>query len=96
MRLSHDQVVHIAELARLAIGDDETERFAEQLSDILSHFQALGALDTSAVPPTAHPIDRQNVTRRDIVCPSLPHELALANAPRQRDGFFRVIRILEG
>jgi aspartyl-tRNA(Asn)/glutamyl-tRNA(Gln) amidotransferase subunit C len=95
MPLSREQVLHIAELARLAISEEETARFAEQLSEILDYMDKLKGVDTTDIPPTAHPLARQNVTRQDIVCPSLSHQEALANAPQQRDGFFQVRRILE-
>ncbi|MBC7235796.1 MAG: Asp-tRNA(Asn)/Glu-tRNA(Gln) amidotransferase subunit GatC [Chloroflexi bacterium] len=95
MRLSREQVLHIAELARLALDEQETELFAEQLSTILDYFEMLNRLDTKDVPPTAYAVDMQNVTRPDVVCPSLSREQALANAPRQKDGFFQVKRILE-
>ncbi len=95
MPLSHDQVLHIAELARLTISEEETARFAEQLSEILDYMDKLKSVDTADVPPTAHPLARQNVTREDIVRPSLSHDEALANAPQQQDGFFQVRRILE-
>ena len=95
MPLSHDQVLHIAELARLTINEEETARFAEQLSEILDYMDKLKSVDTADVPPTAHPLARQNVTREDKVRPSLSHDEALDNAPKQQDGFFQVRRILE-
>ena len=95
MPLSHDQVLHIAELARLAITEEETARFAEQLSDILAYMDMLKRVDTADIAPTAHPLARQNITRQDIVRPSLSREEALTNAPQEQEGFFRVRRILE-
>ncbi len=95
MQLSHEQVRHIAELAKLALTDDEVERFAQQLSDVLAWAEELKRLDTDSIPPTAQVFDLRNVTRPDVVRPSLTAEEVLANAP-QRDGdYFRVKPILD-
>ncbi len=67
----------------------------DQLSNILDHFQMLQQIDVSTVPPTAQVTDLVNVLREDEIRPSLPHEQALANAPEQQDGMFRVRAIFE-
>lgn len=90
MPLSRQEVEHIADLARLALSEDEIERFREQLSAILEHAAALQRLDTGAVPPTAHVLGVTNVMRPDGVAPSLPAEDVLANAPSRRDDYFCV------
>ena len=95
MALTPEQVEHVAALARLGISEAERQRFAEQLSSILDHFQALQALDTEQIPPTAQVLDLRNVMRPDAVRPSLTQGEALANAPRAQDGFFRVQAVLE-
>ncbi|MCD6519520.1 MAG: Asp-tRNA(Asn)/Glu-tRNA(Gln) amidotransferase subunit GatC [Anaerolineae bacterium] len=95
MKLSRDQVLHIAELAKLALSEEEIELFTEQLSEILAYFEKLNRLDTSAIPPTAQVIDMRNVTRPDEVRPSLSPEEALANAPQRKGNFFKVKPILE-
>jgi len=95
MALTPEQVEHVAALARLGISEAERQRFAEQLSGILDHFQALQALDTEQIPPTAQVLDLRNVMRRDAVRPSLTQHEVLANAPRAQDGFFRVQAVLE-
>lgn len=95
MALTPKDVDHVAALARLGISDEERARFAQQLSTILDHFQALQALDTATIPPTAQVLDLRNVMRDDVARPSLPREQVLANAPRQEDGFFRVQAVLE-
>ncbi|HVG98282.1 MAG TPA: Asp-tRNA(Asn)/Glu-tRNA(Gln) amidotransferase subunit GatC [Chloroflexota bacterium] len=95
MALTPEQVEHVAALARLGISEAERQRFAEQLSGILDHFQALQALDTEQIPPTAQVLDLRNVMRTDAVCPSLSQGEVLANAPRAQDGFFRVQAVLE-
>lgn len=95
MALSRDDVMHIARLARIALDEGEVERFRAQLSGILDHFQALAAMDTEGVEPTAHPLPLANVMRDDVVEPSLPREDVLANAPLAEDGYLRVRAVLE-
>jgi aspartyl-tRNA(Asn)/glutamyl-tRNA(Gln) amidotransferase subunit C len=93
--LTPEDVDHVAALARLGITPEEREKFAEQLSGILEHFQALQALDTANISPTAQVLDLRNVMRPDVSRPSLLQSQALANAPRTEDGFFRVQAVLE-
>jgi aspartyl-tRNA(Asn)/glutamyl-tRNA(Gln) amidotransferase subunit C len=92
--LSRDDVAHVARLARLALTDDELERYTIQLGAVLDHAADVEALDTSGVPPTAHPLDLVNVLRDDVVTPSLDRDEVLAMAPEAEDGRFRVPRIL--
>lgn len=88
-------VQHIAALARLGLTDAELERMRDQLSAVLDHISMLQEVDTSDIPPTAQVIQLENVMRDDVVEPSLPVEVALANAPRTEDGYFRVNAVLE-
>jgi aspartyl-tRNA(Asn)/glutamyl-tRNA(Gln) amidotransferase subunit C len=93
--LTRDEVLHIARLARLGLSDADVTKFQGQLSQILDQFDALRALDTDDVPPTAYTLAIENVTREDIGQPSLPVEVALANAPLREGAFLRVRRVLE-
>lgn len=95
MALTTDEVRHIAKLARLALTDDEVERYREQLSGILEHFNVLNEIDTAGVPPTAQSFEQTNVERADEVRPSLDPAQALLNAPRAEDGYFRVRGVLD-
>lgn len=95
MRLSREDVLHIALLARLGLTEAEVERLSEQLSNILENFEVLQQVDTSDVPPTAHSIALQNVMRDDEVATSFPSDEILANAPRKDGDFFRVRAVLE-
>ncbi len=95
MALTTEEVRHIARLARLALSDDEVERYREQLSGILDHFNVLNDIDTSDVPPTAQSLDLTNVTRADVMHPSMPTDDVLANAPRSEDGYLRVRAVLD-
>jgi aspartyl-tRNA(Asn)/glutamyl-tRNA(Gln) amidotransferase subunit C len=88
--ISRDDVLHVARLARLALTEEEVERFGEQLSAILEAVGKVAELDLADVAPTSHPLDLANVWAPDEPSPSLPREEALANAPEREDGFFRV------
>jgi aspartyl-tRNA(Asn)/glutamyl-tRNA(Gln) amidotransferase subunit C len=95
MKLSREEVLHIAHLARVALTDEEITLMSEQLSDLLEHFEILQKVDTADVPPTAQSIDLQSVMRADEVAPSLPPDDILANAPRREGDYFRVRPVLE-
>ena len=95
MKLSREEVLHIARLARVALTDAEITRMSEQLSVLLEHFEVLQKVDTENVPPTAQSIDLQSVMRADEVAPSLPPDDILANAPRREEDYFRVRPVLE-
>ncbi len=93
-RITRADVEHVAQLARLALTDDEVTRFTDELGAILEHAEDLAALDLRDVEPTAHPLPLTNVTRPDEVRPSVPRDEVLAQAPAVEDGRFRVPRIL--
>jgi aspartyl-tRNA(Asn)/glutamyl-tRNA(Gln) amidotransferase subunit C len=88
-------VDHVARLARLALTDEERERFRRQLGLILENAERVGEVASADVPPTSHPIPRANVFRADEPEPGLSQEEALANAPEVEDGRFKVPRIIE-
>lgn len=95
MRLSQEEVRHIAELARLALSDEELARYQGQLSTILEHFERLQELDTEAIPPTATVLPLRSVMRADEPRPPSPRESILANAPATEEGCFKVPAVLE-
>jgi aspartyl-tRNA(Asn)/glutamyl-tRNA(Gln) amidotransferase subunit C len=90
MAISRDEVVHVARLARLALTEEELDRFAGQLDAILEAVGKVAELDLSGVEPTLHPLALSNVWAEDEPRPCLPVEEALANAPEAEDGAFRV------
>ena len=93
--ISRDEVAHLARLARLALEDSELDKLAGQLDVILGAVaQIREATDAADVPPTTHAVPVENVTRPDVVTPSLPREAVLAGAPAAEDGRFRVPQIL--
>jgi len=95
MKLGREQVQHIAELARLALSDEEQALYQEQLSAILEYFGRLQELDTEAIPPTATVLPLRNVVRADEPGPPFPREDILANAPTAEEGCFKVPAVLE-
>jgi aspartyl-tRNA(Asn)/glutamyl-tRNA(Gln) amidotransferase subunit C len=88
-------VDHVARLARLALSDEEKERFRRQLGVILEHAEKVSQVAAEDVPPTSHPVPRSNVFRSDRREPSLSQEEALAGGPEVEAGRFRVPRIVE-
>ncbi|MFC1906555.1 Asp-tRNA(Asn)/Glu-tRNA(Gln) amidotransferase subunit GatC [Chloroflexota bacterium] len=95
MKLSREDVFHIARLARLGLNEDDVEKFREQLSNLLESFEVLQQVETTDVPPTAQSIDLQTVVRDDEVAESLTPDQVLANAPRKEGDFFRIQAVLE-
>ena len=95
MKLSRDEVQHIAELARLALSDEEQALYQEQLSAILEYFERLQELDTEAIPPTATVLPLRSVMRSDEARVSLARKDILANAPDAERGCFKVPAVLE-
>ncbi len=95
MKLTREQVLHVAELAKLRLTAEEVTLFQEQLSAILAYAERLSELDTEAIPPTAAVLPLHNVFRPDVVGESFPREAMLANAPDTKDGYIRVKAVLE-
>ncbi len=95
MKLSLDEVDHVAMLARLGLAPDERERMRDQLSSILDHISLLDEIDTEAIPPTAQVITLQNVMRQDEVRQSLSVDDVLRNAPNSEDQMFKVNAVLD-
>ena len=94
--ITRDEVAHLARLARLALEESELDALASELDVILGAVAEISAVtDAADVPPTTHAVPIENVTRPDVVRPSLPREDVLAGAPMAEDGRFRVPRILD-
>ncbi len=79
--IAREEVLHVARLARLALHDDEIEPMANELSAVLDHVAKIGELDLDDVPPSVHVVDVSGALRADEPRPSLPREVALAQAP---------------
>jgi aspartyl-tRNA(Asn)/glutamyl-tRNA(Gln) amidotransferase subunit C len=87
-------VKYVAKLARIALTDDEVERFGVQLGALLEHVNVLGKLDVASVDATAQVVESRNVTRDDERGPCLDRETLLSGAPQRQGAFVRVPRIL--
>jgi aspartyl-tRNA(Asn)/glutamyl-tRNA(Gln) amidotransferase subunit C len=94
MALTRDEVLHVADLARLSLVPEEIEVVTRQLNDILAYVEKLQELDTEGVEPLAHVIPVFNVFREDEVRAGLDRETALGNAPAREEGAFVVPRII--
>jgi aspartyl-tRNA(Asn)/glutamyl-tRNA(Gln) amidotransferase subunit C len=90
MPITKAQVMHVARLARLDLGDDEVERLTRELGAILDAVSKVAELDLADVPPTSHPLDLVNVWAEDEPHTPLAVDAALANAPAREGDMFRV------
>lgn len=88
--IDREQVLYVAKLSRLELGEDEVTRMVGELSSILDHVEKIGELDLEGVEPTSHVVPIENVMRADEPRPSLASDTALASAPDPYDGAFRV------
>jgi aspartyl-tRNA(Asn)/glutamyl-tRNA(Gln) amidotransferase subunit C len=88
-RITRDEVLHVARLARLELSNDEVVKFQEQLSDILEAVSKVSELDLSDVPPTAHPLEIANTWAEDVPRDCLPLDDVFANAPDRDGDYFR-------
>ncbi len=87
-------VRYVAKLARIALTDDEVEKFSAELGDLLSHVDAISKLDTEHIAATAQVVTSRNVDRPDETGACLPRDLVLSMAPRPQGQYFRVPRII--
>lgn len=85
----------VARLARIALSEEELDRYGSQLEAILEAAEAVQAMPTEDVPPTSHPIPMTNAFRPDEVTPPLDRDEILSQAPRAEGPYFRVPRILD-
>ena len=95
MKITKEQVVHVAKLAKLTVSEEEKEKLTFQMEQILNYVDQLNELNTAGIEPTSHAILLENVFREDGEKPSLPIEAALRNAPDQEKGFFKVPKVIE-
>jgi aspartyl-tRNA(Asn)/glutamyl-tRNA(Gln) amidotransferase subunit C len=88
--IDRDEVLHVARLARLKLGEDEIEPLTRELSAVLDHVARIGELDLEGVEPTSHVVEMTGSLRADEPRESLPREVALAQAPAVSAGGFSV------
>jgi aspartyl-tRNA(Asn)/glutamyl-tRNA(Gln) amidotransferase subunit C len=94
MTITKEDIVHVADLARLEVSESDIETFVEQLGEVLEYVNTLNRVDTEGVPPTSHAISLTNAFREDTACGHLDREEALRNAPETEDGSFLVPKIV--
>jgi aspartyl-tRNA(Asn)/glutamyl-tRNA(Gln) amidotransferase subunit C len=98
MKITEQEVRRVAELANLALTDEETVRMAQDMSGILTHIDKLNEIDTSAVEPMTQVLydaEETATLREDAERPSLSNAEALANAPLAGGGYFKVPKVIE-
>ena len=95
MSVSHEQVRHIASLARIAMSEAELERLVPELNNILGWVEQLGEVNTDGVEPLATVIDLKLRLRDDAVTDGNIRNEVLANAPDAQHGFFAVPKVIE-
>lgn len=94
-RISEEQVKHVAHLARLAITEEEAQKFTKQLDAIISFGEQLAEVNTDGVKPMSHVLTMTNIMREDEPKECLTVEEVLKNAPDKQDGQFKVPSILD-
>ncbi len=98
MKITQQEVRRVADLANLALRDDEVARMAHDLDGILSHIDKLNELDTSNVEPMAQVLfdaEETATLREDRERPSLTNAEAVANAPVTSGGYYKVPKVIE-
>ncbi|MEI6579505.1 MAG: Asp-tRNA(Asn)/Glu-tRNA(Gln) amidotransferase subunit GatC [Eubacteriales bacterium] len=95
MTIDNNLITYLESLGRIELTEEEREKCGKNLADILSYMDTLNELDTAGVEPLSHSFPITNVLREDIVINSADRELLLSNAPRQKDGCFKVPKTVE-
>ena len=95
MKITKDEVLYVADLARLDLDAEMIDKFAGQIGTILDYVDKLNEVDTEGVRPTSHAISLTNAFREDEQIDHLERDKALANAPQKEDGSFVVPKIIE-
>lgn len=94
MKISQEEVTHVAQLARLELDEDALQQFSRQLGTILEYVEKLNQVDTQGVVPTSHAISLTNAFRDDDGHDHLSTAEALANAPDKDEGGFLVPKVI--
>jgi len=95
MSVTKNDVEHIAKLAKLEIKDEEINEFTSQLNQVLEYVDKLNELDTEHVEPLSHPVEGNNVFRKDILKDSIPTEDALKNSASKTEEYFKVPKVIK-
>jgi aspartyl-tRNA(Asn)/glutamyl-tRNA(Gln) amidotransferase subunit C len=94
MKITKEEVLYVAHLARLDLDEESIGKFARQIDEILAYIEKLNQVDTSGIKPTSHAISLTNAFRDDEEKEPIDRELAMANAPEKEDGSFVVPKIV--
>ncbi len=94
-RISDETIEYVGILAKLELSGAEKEQAKEDISRMLDYIDMLNELDTSGVEPMSHVFPVNNVFREDVVTNGDGREKALANAPAQKEGSFKVPRTVD-
>lgn len=95
MSITKKDVLHVADLARLALTEEEIDLYTDQIQRILSYVEKLSELDTTGVEPTTHTVPHKTAFREDKALPSLAQDDVLRNAPEAERSCFKVPKIIE-
>lgn len=94
MKITKDEVLYVADLARLDLDDEMIDKFSSQIGTILDYVDKLNEVDTEGIKPTSHAISLTNAFREDEQIDHLERDKALANAPEKEDGNFVVPKVV--
>ncbi len=94
MKITKEEILHVADLARLDLDEESIDKFAEQIGTILAYMDKIKSVDTQGVKPTSHAIALTNAFRNDDEKDHLVNEIALANAPEKEAGSFVVPKVV--
>jgi aspartyl-tRNA(Asn)/glutamyl-tRNA(Gln) amidotransferase subunit C len=95
MKITREEVEHVARLSRLALEATEIDNLTGQMDQLLGYVEKLNELNTEGIVPTAHAVPMENAFRADEIKPSIGLERALQNAPRSEEGCFVVPKVIE-
>ncbi|MEK7078552.1 MAG: Asp-tRNA(Asn)/Glu-tRNA(Gln) amidotransferase subunit GatC [Patescibacteria group bacterium] len=95
--LSKEEILHLADLAKLKLSEEEIEKFRIQLSEIIGYIDQLNTVDTKNIEPVSQLTDLVNVSREDksSEAQSLTQKQALQNTKSIKDGYIRVGAIFD-
>lgn len=94
MKITKDEVIHVARLSRLDMDEESIDKFSGQIGTILEYVDTLKQVDTEGITPTSHAISLTNAFREDVEKEHLERDLSLANAPEKEDGNFVVPKVI--
>ena len=93
-KISREEVINVANLARLRLSEEEIKKMQSDMSSILDFISQINELDTTGIEPSAHAIDIKNVFREDVIVPPLDRDKLLKLAPESNNGFIVVPKVI--